>query len=96
MSLPAVSDPAGILIVALPLASVVAVDVKAPLVSVTAPVGIGFPVPPFTATVTESVCVVEMLEEAGVTVAVGRIVVTVTAAVPVLALYVAAPVVSGE
>jgi hypothetical protein len=40
---------------------------------------VGFPVPPLTATVTESDCVVVMLDEAGVAVTVGVALLTVTA-----------------
>jgi hypothetical protein len=63
------------LIVALPLLSFVAAELKLPLVSVTAPVGVG--VPP-TVTETESAWSVVMLDEAGITVTVGVVPVTVT------------------
>lgn len=68
MSLPTASEPAEMLMVALPLVSVVAPEEYAPLVRVTEPVGVGVPA---TVTVTESVCAVEMLKKAGVTVTVG-------------------------
>jgi hypothetical protein len=59
------------MIVALPEVSVVAVEVYAPLVNVTEPVGVALPEVPLTATVTESDCAVVMLDAEGVTVTVG-------------------------
>ena len=61
------------LMVALPPLSVAGAEAKPPPVSVTEPVGVGLPLPPFTTTVTERGCTVVMLEEAGVTVTVGVI-----------------------
>jgi hypothetical protein len=65
------SELAGMLIVALPLISVVADEVYPPPVRVTVPVGVGLPFPPLTATITDSACVVVMLEAVGVTLTVG-------------------------
>jgi hypothetical protein len=73
------------LIVALPLARVVATEVYPPPDSVTDPVGVGLPVPPLTATVTVRDCAVVMLDAVGVTVTVGVVlagVVTETVADP--------------
>ena len=67
------------MIVVEPLLRVVAAEVYLPLVNVTVPVGVGLPVPPLTATVTLSDCVVVMLDTPGVTVTVGNTAVTVTA-----------------
>jgi hypothetical protein len=75
MSLPVESDPAGMLIVALPLLRVVAVEVYPPPLSVTKPVGVGVPL---TATVTVNGCAVVMLDELGVTVIVGVVFARVT------------------
>jgi hypothetical protein len=73
------------LIVALPLPRVAAAEVYPPPLSVTVPVGVGLPVPPLTATVTERGCAVVMLEADGVTATVGVVfaaTVTVTDALP--------------
>ena len=78
VSLPAASDPAGTLIVALPLTSAVAAEVYVPLVNVTVPVAVGAPFPPLTLTVTDNVWTVVTLVGVGVTVTVGATVVTVT------------------
>ena len=88
MSVPAVSELAGMLIVALPLLKVIAAEVYPPLLNVTDPVGVGLPLPPFTETVTVSGCAVVMLEADGVTVTVGVDLawVTVTEFVPVALL----------
>ena len=64
---------AGTVSIALPLVSVIAAEVYAPLLRITLPVGVGLPLPPATATVTMSVCAVVMLVDAGVTVTVGVI-----------------------
>ena len=75
LSVPALSELAGILIVALPLLRAIAAEV----------VGVGLLLPPLTATVTVSGCVVVMLDADGVTVTVGVVlagVVTVTVADP--------------
>src|SRR6266567_3675353 len=66
---PAASEPAGMVMVALPALRTVACDVYDPLVRVTEPVGVGEV--PLTLTVTESESVVAMLDFAGVTVTVG-------------------------
>jgi hypothetical protein len=79
-SVPALSDPAGILTVALPLLRVAADEVYPPPVSVTDPVGVGLPLPPFTVAVTDNACAVVMLLADGVTVIVGAILATVTVA----------------
>ena len=71
MSVPTANDPAGTLIFALPLFRVVAVEVYVPLVSVTAPVGVGLAVPSLTPTVTASTCAVVMLVDDNVIVTVG-------------------------
>ena len=72
---------------ALPLARVVAAEVYPPPVSVTEPVGVGLPVPPFTETVTARGCAVVMLEAEGVTVTAGVVFETVTVEdVPVVLL----------
>jgi hypothetical protein len=89
VSLPVASDPAETLMVAPPLLRVAAADVYVPLVSVTEPVGVGFPVPPLTATATVSACAVVMLDADGVTVNVGVVfaaAVTVTEFDPVALL----------
>jgi hypothetical protein len=75
-------------IVAPPLVSIVAADVYPPPVSVTEPVAVGAPIPPFTATVTVVPCTVVMLDGDGVTVTVGVTFVTVTEFVPDALLYV--------
>jgi hypothetical protein len=73
--------------VAEPLDSVAAEEVKLPLVIVTGPVGVGLPVPPETETLIESDWAVVMLDKAGVTVTVGAMaVVTMTLADPVAEL----------
>ena len=59
------SDPAGMLIVALPPVRAVAAEVYPPELSVTEPVGVGVPA---TVTVTVSGCAVVMLDAEGVTV----------------------------
>jgi hypothetical protein len=46
----------------------VAADVYTPLVRTIDPVGVGLPLPPLTATVTDSVCAVVTLDADGVTV----------------------------
>jgi hypothetical protein len=82
VSLPNASEPAGIVIVALPAFKVTAVEVKLPLVSVTAPVGAGLPL---TVVMIPSACAVVMLDKDGVAVTVGVVfaeVVTVTGAEP--------------
>jgi hypothetical protein len=84
-SSPIASDPAGTVMLALPLTSAVAADVYPVLESVTDPVAVGFPPPPLTATVTINACAVVMLDAPGVTVTVGVLVavpvtVTLTAA----------------
>ena len=66
-------DPAPMLIAAEPPLSVVAAELYPPPLSVTVPVGTGFPLPPLTTTVTDKACVVVMLNEDGVTVTVGVI-----------------------
>jgi hypothetical protein len=71
MSVPVASDPAGTSIVALLLVSVVAADVYVPLVRIIEPVGVGFPLPPLTATVTDTASAVVTLDEDGVTTTVG-------------------------
>jgi hypothetical protein len=68
---PLASDPAGMLIVAMPPLRVAAADVKLPLLSITEPVGVGLPVPPLTATLTDNDWAVVMVVEDGVTVIVG-------------------------
>ena len=73
-----ITHNAGMLIVALQPLSAVAVEMYVPPLSVTLPVGVGLPLPPLTVTVTESLCAVVMLVEAGVTVTVGVIFETVT------------------
>jgi hypothetical protein len=91
VSVPVASEPAGMLIVALPLVKVVDDEVYPPPLNVTDPVGVGFPLPPLTTTVTVRACVDMMLEADGVTVTVGLVFawVTVTAEdVPVALLYV--------
>ena len=76
------------LIVVVPLVSVVTTEVNPPPVSTTVPVGVGLPLPPLTATVTERLCAAVMLDGEGVTVTVGDIssVITVTKADPVALL----------
>ena len=84
MPVPSASDPAGIVIVAVPVLSVAAAELYPPRVTVTVPVGAGVPL---TMTVTVSACVVVMLDEDGVTVTEGVDFVTVTLAdVPVALL----------
>jgi hypothetical protein len=78
LSVPALSELAGILIVALPLVRVVAVEVYPPPVSNTVPDGVGLPLPPFTATVTVKGRDPVMLDADGVTVTVGVILFTVS------------------
>ena len=70
---PTVSDPPRILMVALPLTSVVGAEVYPPPVSVTVPVGVGFPVPPLTVISTLKACAVVMLDKDGLTVTLGVI-----------------------
>ena len=65
------SDPAGIVIVAFPLLRTVDAEVKLPPFNVTAPVGSGFPAPPFRETITARACVVAKLDARGVTATVG-------------------------
>jgi hypothetical protein len=67
--LPAASEPDGMVMVALPPLSVVAVEVYVPPVRVTVPVGV--PELPLTVTVTLSDCAAVMLDDAGVTVTEG-------------------------
>jgi hypothetical protein len=55
------------LIEALPLLSVVAAEAYVPLVRVTVPVGIGFPLPPLTVIATGNACAVVMLDAEGET-----------------------------
>ena len=71
VSVLAASDPAGTVIMALPLTRIVAAEVYVPLLRVTDPVGVGLPLPPLTATVTVNACAVVMLVGEGVTVTVG-------------------------
>jgi hypothetical protein len=71
VSVPALSDPEGMLIVALPLLRVVVAEVYPPPVSVTDPVGVGLPLPPFTTTLAVKTCAVVTLLDEGVTVTVG-------------------------
>jgi hypothetical protein len=71
-------EPAGTLIVTLPLLSAVAAEVKLPLFRTTVPLGVGLPVPPFTATVTVNACAVVMLVADRVTVSTGVIFTCVT------------------
>jgi hypothetical protein len=83
------SDPAGTVIIALPLTRVVAAEVYVPLLRVSEPVGVGLPLPPLTPIVTVSDCVVVMLLGDGDTVTVGVVfagVVTVTVFDPVALL----------
>jgi hypothetical protein len=63
-----VSEPAGMLIVVLPLDNVAGAEPKLPMVSVIVPVAVELLVPPPTATVTVKGCAVVMLEAEGVTV----------------------------
>jgi hypothetical protein len=98
VSVPVASEPAGIVIVTVPLLSAVAAEVYPPPLSTTVPVGVGLPLPPLTATVTARLCAVVMLDAAGVTVTVGIVFVgvfTVTAAAPDALLYVVELAVSG-
>ena len=75
MSLPNASNPAGILIVALPLLRAVEFVEKPPVpVRITEPVGVRLSLPALTATVTVNPCIVVMLVEEGVTVTVGVVV----------------------
>lgn len=69
MVLPTASEADGIVIVALPPLSAVAVEEYVPPVRVMAPVGV--PELPLTVTVTLSDCAVVMLDDAGVTVTEG-------------------------
>ena len=71
VSMPPGNDPAGMMIVATPLASVAAVEVKVPPVSVTVPVGVGLGEGSLTVTVTDNGTTVVTLNEAGVTTTVG-------------------------
>ena len=71
VSVPVASDPAGMLMVALPLCKVVAEEVKPPPVSVTVPVGAGLPLTRLTATVAVNPCAVVMLDEGSVTATAG-------------------------
>ena len=68
LSVPAVSEPAGMPIVALPLDSVAGAEPKLPMVRATVPVAVELLVPPPTATVTVNGCAVEMVDAEGVTV----------------------------
>ena len=88
VSVPFASDPAGMLMVALPLLRVIAPDEYVPLVNVTEPVGVGVPL---TVTVTVVPCAVVILAGEGVTVTVGAVAaeVTVTVFEPVADEYVA-------
>jgi len=86
VSVPAARDPAGILIVALPLVNVATAEVYPPPESVTEPVGVGVPPTPI---VTDRDCNVVMLDGEGVTVTVGVVFagfVTVTVLDPVAVL----------
>lgn len=88
-SFPTASDPAGMLMVALPLVRAVAAEVYVPLVSVTKPAGMDLPVPPLTLICTERACDGEMLDADGVTVTVGVVFageVTITVFAPVAVL----------
>jgi hypothetical protein len=69
VSAPAVNDPEGMVIVAVPAASVVEGDVYPPLLRTTVPVGV--PPAPVTVIVTARLCAVVMLFDAGETVTVG-------------------------
>jgi hypothetical protein len=98
MSEPVASDPAGMLMMALPPVKAVDAEAYPPPVSVTEPVGVGLPPPPLTAMVTVKPCALVMLLEDGVTVTVGIIVtgtITVTEFEPVAPLYVAELAASG-
>ena len=86
--MPVASDPAGMLMVALPFVSAEAgAELYVPLVRITEPVGVALAPPPATVTVTESACRVVTLADEGVAVTVGVIfagTVTATIAVPLL------------
>jgi hypothetical protein len=71
VAVPGVSDPAGISIVTLPPASATAPEPYAPLVSVTEPVAVDFPLLAVTVTVTFSDCWGLIFCVAGVTVTTG-------------------------
>jgi hypothetical protein len=83
VSLPNASAPAAIAIVADPALSVVPPDVYPPPLSVTSPVGVGFPLPPFTATATVKACAVVMLVAEGATATAGVNVASVVTAIVV-------------
>ena len=72
-SVPAVSEPAGMLIVATPPLSVTAVDAKPPPVSVTEPVGVALPLFPLTAIATVMPWAVVMVVADGVIVTSGAV-----------------------
>jgi hypothetical protein len=74
------------LMVAVPPTRLVGAEVYPPLERVTLPVAVGFPVPPFTVTVTGSSWAVVMLDGDGVTVTLGVSKVTVTEVEPVALL----------
>ena len=78
VSVPVVSNPAEMLIVALPPLRFVVAEVYPPPVKVTEPVGAGLPPPALTETVTDSACAVVMLDEEGATVTVGEALLTVS------------------
>lgn len=71
------------MIVTTPLLRVAAKDVVGPMPSATEPVGVGFPLPPLTETVTVNACAVVMLDEEGVTVTTGVMAATVSMTVAV-------------
>ena len=83
VSLPALSELAGMLMVAAPPLSVTAAEVYSPPDRVTAPVGVGLPLPSLTRTATLKVLVVNMLDEDGVAVTVGTALLTVSCTVSV-------------
>ena len=78
VSLPGARDPAGMLNIALPLESVVPTEVYPPPDNTTDPVGVGFPLPPLSETVTVIGWAVVMLDDEGVTVTTGVVFETVT------------------
>jgi hypothetical protein len=87
VSVPVASDPAGTVMLALPLANVVDAEAYVPLVSFTEPVGVPKPLPPATVMVTVVVCALVMLAGDGDTVTAGvTLAVTVTVPVPVAVL----------
>ena len=73
VSVPADNDPAGMLMVALPLLRDAPADVYPPPARITVPVGTGFSVPPMTATVTANGWAFVMLVGDGVTLSVGAV-----------------------